>query len=163
MTEAAVTVRVADASDMEEIMKLAVEASKENGFLEASVNLLVKAAWGPINQDHGIIGCIGELGNTIEGMVVLNIGKIFYSDEDCLEERTLYVRPAYRSAQGGRATKLVAFSKFAADALGLPLLIGVLSNERTEAKCRLYSRMLGPPSGAYWIYRTRTGGHEVVA
>jgi N-acetylglutamate synthase-like GNAT family acetyltransferase len=163
MTETTVTVRVATLSDMDAIMSLAVEAAKENGFLEASTALLAKHVWGPINQDHGIIGCIGEPGNTLEGMVVLNIGKIFYSDTDCLEERTLFLRPEYRSAKGGRANKLLEFSIRAADALKLPLLIGVLSNQRTEAKCRLYQRKLGPPAGAYWIYQTRTGGHEVVA
>lgn len=163
MSEAAVQVRVATVADMDQIMSLAVEAAKENGFLDASTALLAKAVWGPINQDHGIIGCIGKPQNQIEGMVVLNIGKIFYSDTDCLEERTLYLRPEYRSAKGGRANKLLEFSMAAATALGLPLLIGVLSNERTVAKCKLYSRRLGPPAGAYWIYQTKTGGHEVVA
>ena len=142
-------------------MQLAVEAAKENGFLDASAALLLKAIWGPLNQDHGIIGCIGT--DPVEGMVVLNVGKIFYSDTECLEERTLYLRPEYRNASGGRAKKLVEFSKSAADALGIPLLIGVLSNQRTEAKVRLYQRMLGEPSGAFWIYRTQTGGHEVGA
>ena len=162
MSEPAITVRIATPADMSEIMALSVEAAKENGFLDASTALLAKAVWGPINQDHGIIGCIGEVGH-LEGMVVLNIGKIFYSDTDCLEERTLYLRPEYRNASGGRANKLLEFSMKAAEALNLPLLIGVLSNQRTEAKCRLYTRKLGKPAGAYWIVHTKTGGHEVVA
>jgi N-acetylglutamate synthase-like GNAT family acetyltransferase len=161
MTDSSVTVRVATTADLDEIMKLAIEAAKENGFLEASTTLLLKAIWGPINQDHGIIGCIGT--SPIEGMVVLNVGTIFYSDISCLEERTCYVRPAYRSAKGGRAKKLVEFSKSVAQQLKLPLLIGVLSNHRTQAKCKLYERMLGPPAGAYWIWQAKTGGHEVTA
>ena len=161
MTEPEIKVRVATTADLDEIMKLAVEAAKENGFLDASTTLLLKAVWGPLNQDHGIIGCIGR--EPIEAMVVLNVGTVFYSDVPCLEERTLFVRPEYRSAKGGRARKLVEFSKSTATALNLPLLIGVLSSERTIAKCKLYSRLLGPASGAYWIWQTRTGGHEVVA
>ena len=161
MTDIDIKVRVATTADLDEIMKLAVEAAKENGFLDASTALLLKAIWGPLNQDHGIIGCIGT--NPIEGMVVLSVGSIFYSDTKCLEERTVFVRPEYRSAKGGRAKKLVEFSKSVSDQLELPLLIGVLSNERTKAKCKLYERMLGPPSGSYWIYQTRTGGHEVGA
>lgn len=161
MTDTSVSVRVAVPADLDEIMKLAVEAAKENGFLDATTTLLAKAVWGPINGDHGIIGCIGT--KPIEAMVVLNVGKIFYSDADCLEERTLFVRPEYRSAKGGRAKKLVEFSKAAADGLGLPLLIGILSNDRTRAKVKLYERLIGPASGAYWIYRTRTGAHEVTA
>jgi N-acetylglutamate synthase-like GNAT family acetyltransferase len=158
-----ITVRVATPADLEEIMKLAVEAAKENGFLEASHTLLLKAIWGPINQDHGIIGCIGAPGAKVEGMIVLSIGKIFYSDTECIEERTVYVRPEYRSAKGGRAKKLVEFGKSVADSIDLPLLIGVLSHERTKAKCKLYERMFGPPAGNYWIYKARTGNHEVVA
>jgi len=44
-------------------------------------------------------------------MVVLQIGKLFYSNEICLEELVLYVHPDYRNAKGGRAHKLVEFSK----------------------------------------------------
>jgi N-acetylglutamate synthase-like GNAT family acetyltransferase len=161
MTDAPVTVRVATTADLEQIMQLAIEAAKENGFLDASTTLLLKTIWGPIHQDHGIIGCIGD--NPIEGMVVLRVGTIFYSDASCLEELTVFVRPEYRSAKGGRAKKLVEFSKEAANALELPLLVGILSNDRTKAKCRLYERMLGPAAGAYWIYRTKTGSHEVLA
>ena len=39
-----------------------------------------------------------------------------------------------------------------ADELGLPLTIGVLSDERTAAKIRMYSRSMGQPDGAYWVY-----------
>jgi hypothetical protein len=158
-----VKVRIATTDDMAQIMALAVDAAKENGFLDASTTLLAKAVWGPINQDHGIIGCIGTPGQLIEGMVVLTVGTIFYSETPCLEERVIFVRPEYRQAKGGRAKKLIKFSKSAADRLNLPLLIGVLSNERTDAKCKLYERELGPPAGAYWIYQTRTGGHSVTA
>ena len=161
MTDTDITVRVATTKDLKEIMALSVEAAKENGFLNANTTLLLKAVWGPLNQDHGIIGCIGT--NPIEGMVVLNIGTVFYSDQECIEERTVFVRPEFRSAKGGRAKKLVEFSKSVSDNLGLPLLIGIMSNERTKAKIKLYERLIGPPSGAYWLYQTRTGGHEVVA
>lgn len=163
MTEPEIKVRVAIVADLQQIMELAIAAVKENGFLDSSNDLVLKTIWGPLNQDHGLIGCIGPVGGKIEGMVILNVGKIFYSDTTCLEERTVFVRPEFRSAKGGRAKRLVEFSKAAADKLDLPLLIGVLSNERTKAKCKLYERMLGPAAGAYWIYRTATGGKEVAA
>jgi hypothetical protein len=41
--------------------------------------------------------------------------------------------------------------------MGMPLLIGVLSNSRTEAKIRLYKRHFGEPAGAYFLYNARTG------
>lgn len=163
MADPEIKVRLGIPADMPQIMELAVEAAKENGFLDATVELLARAVWGPLNQDHGLVGCIGAPGARIEGMVVLNVGKIFYSNIDCLEERTVFVHPEFRAAKGGRAKKLVEFSKSAADSLELPLLIGILSNERTQGKVKLYERMLGPPAGAYWIYRTHTGGHGVTA
>ena len=43
----------------------------------------------------------------------------------------------------------------------IPLLIGVLSNKRTEGKIRLYERQLGKPSGAFFLYGARTGEHSV--
>lgn len=158
-----VTVRVATPLDMSGIMEIAVEAAKENGFLNATKSLLARAVWGPINQDHGIIGCIGTPGELIEGFVCLNVGTVFYSDQPCLEERVVFVRPDYRSRKDARALKLINFSKRAADRLRLPLLIGVCSNERTAAKVKLYEREFGPPAGAYWLYQTSTGGHEVGA
>ena len=47
------------------------------------------------------------------------------------------------------------------DDLGIPLIIGVLSNQRTEAKIRLYERQFGAPAGAFFLYNVHTG-HENV-
>lgn len=149
--------RLGTVDDMPEIMALVVEAAKENGLLEANPALLAQTVWPKLNLQHGLIGCIGRGGGMIEGIVVLQVGKLFYSDETCLEELTLYVHPDYRNARGGRAHKLIEFSKSAAERLGLPLLIGVLSSAKTQHKCKLYERVLGPASGQYWIYGRKTG------
>jgi len=150
-------IRLGTTADMDEVMQLASAAAKENGLLEAKPELLVRAIWPKLNLQTGLIGCIGKPGGKIEGMVVLQIGKLFYSDETCLEELVLYVHPDYRNAKGGRAHKLVEFSKSSAERLGLPLLIGVLSSAHTEQKRKLYERVLGPASGNYWIYGRKTG------
>jgi GNAT superfamily N-acetyltransferase len=146
---------------MQEIMQLSIAAAKENGFLNANTVLLAKAIWPALNQDHGLVGCIGEPRGIIEGMVVLHTGTLYYSDEPCLEEKVVFVRPEFRSAKGGRARQLCEFSKRMADSLSLPLLIGICSNERTKGKVRLYERIFGPPAGAYFLYGTKTGGHAV--
>jgi hypothetical protein len=52
---------------------------------------------------------------------------------------------------------LCDFSKKVSDELGMPLSIGVLSSDRTEGKVRMYERIFGKPSGAYFLYGTRTG------
>ena len=38
------------------------------------------------------------------------------------------------------AKDLINFSKWVAEQFGMPLLMGILSNDRTEAKIRLYQR-----------------------
>ena len=54
-------------------------------------------------------------------------------------------------------SKLCEFAKAAAEMLDMPLLIGVLSNERTEGKVKLYERIFGKPAGAYWLLNAETG------
>jgi len=149
--------RLGTPEDMREVMDLAIAAAKENGLLQANPVLLAQTVWPKLNLMHGMIGCIGRPDGRIEGIVVLQIGKLFYSDETCLEELVLYIHPDYRNARGGRASKLIEFSKSAAEKLELPLLIGVLSSIKTEQKRKLYERALGPPSGNYWVYGRKTG------
>ena len=45
----------------------------------------------------------------------------------------------------------------AAERVNMPLLIGVLSNHRTEGKVKLYERVFGKPAGAYWLVGGETG------
>ena len=155
------TIRLATTDDMPEVMKLAIAAAEENGFLNASAVLLAQTVWPALNQDHGVCGVIGDAGAILEGFVVLRIGTLYYSEQPCVEEKVVYVRPEYRAAKGGRARKLCEFSKKVADTLDLPLLIGICSSDRTRAKVKLYERIFGAPAGAYFLYRTKTGGHVV--
>ena len=93
---------------------------------------------------------------------MLRIGPVWYSNDMVLEEKAIFVDHEFRSAKGGRARKLVDWSKRMADELELPLAIGVLSNHRTEAKIRLYERMVGKPAGVYFLYNGKTGRPEVL-
>lgn len=163
MTDVALQIRLGTPADMPEVMQLAIAAATENGFLNASAALLAKVIWPCLNQNHGLVGCIGEPGGVIEGMVVLQIGTLYYSEQLCTEEKVVYVRPEYRNGKGARARKLCEFSKGVADSLELPLLIGICSSERTKGKVRLYERIFGPPAGAYFLYGTKTGGHTVTS
>jgi GNAT superfamily N-acetyltransferase len=111
---------------------------------------------------QGLVGIIGEPGKKIEGAVLLRTSQMWYSDEWMIEEKAIFVDPEFRSAKGGRARKLCEFSKKVADDLGIPLIIGVLSNHRTEAKVRLYERQFGPPAGAFFLYNVQTGHEDIV-
>ena len=150
-------IRIATPQDLDEIMAIAMMACDENGFLNPNPAKLAAEIWPALHQDHGLCAVIGKDGGMIEGIVLLRIGNMWYSDSQVVEEKAIFIHPDYRSAKGGRASKLCEFSKKVADSLGIPLIIGVLSNHRTSAKVRMYERQFGPPSGAFFLYGATTG------
>lgn len=156
-------IRVGQPEDVHDIMDLALSACDENGFIAPSAEKLLNEIWPALNHEHGIIGIIGEKGKKPEAAVLLRIGSMWYSNQNVVEEKAIFVHPDYRSAKGGRARRLVEFSKQVSDQLNLPLVIGVLSNHRTEAKVRLYERQFGKPSGAFFLYNAQTGGWKEAA
>jgi len=152
-----IKIRVGTAADMDGIMQIAMAACEENGFLNPNPARLAAEIWPALHQDHGICGVIGEPGGVIEGVVLLRIGQMWYSDTMIVEEKAIFIHPDFRNAKGGRAKRLCEFSKKVSDELGIPLIIGVLSNSRTEAKVRMYERQFGKPSGAFFLYGAKTG------
>ena len=151
-------IRAGVPDDLDEMMQIAMMATDENAFLDPNPGKLAAEMWPALHQDHGIVGIIGPKNGMIQGAVLLRIGNMWYSDEPVVEEKAIFIHPEYRSAKGGRAKQLCEFSKKVADSLGIPLIIGVLSNSRTEAKVRMYKRQFGEPSGAFFLYGAKTGG-----
>lgn len=156
-------IRVGTLDDLDPMMELALMACDENGFVNPNPVKLLEQIYAALVQDHGLIGIIGKPGEKIEGAVLLRTSKMWYSDQDVLEEKAIFIHPEYRSAKGGRARRLVEFSKEVSDYLKIPLIIGVLSNHRTEAKVRLYERQFGKASGAFFLYNAQTGGWKEAA
>jgi hypothetical protein len=152
-----VKVRYGDQKDIYGMMQLAELCTQENGLLQPSMMKIFGEIWASLNNDHGLVGVIGTPGQPLEAAILLRIDTMPYSDENVLAERAIFVHPDFRSAKGGRASRLCEFAKHTSDALDLPLLIGVLSSERAAGKVRLYERHFGEPSGAYWLYHGRTG------
>ena len=159
MTDATeeLVIRTATPEDLDEIMKLAMAACEENGFLNPNPLKLVAALWPALNREHGICAVIGQRGGSIEGVVLLSVSTMWYSDSVVVEEKAIFIDPRFRAAKGGRAKKLCEYSKSVADGLGVPLIIGVLSNSRTAAKVRMYERIFGAPAGAFFLYGVKTG------
>lgn len=153
-------VRVATPADLDEIMQLALAACDENAFLDANPAKLAAEIWPALNRDHGICAVIGKPNGAIEGVVVLRIGNMWYSDASIIEEKAVFIHPDFRSAKGGRAKQLCEYSKKVSDTLGMPLIIGVLSNTRTAGKMRMYERLFGPPAGGFFLYGAHTGQHS---
>jgi hypothetical protein len=150
-------IRIATPEDVDDVMNLAMSACDENGFVNPDPKKLLAEIWPALKQDHGLVGLIGEAGGKPEGAILLKIGKMWYSDDDVIEEKAIFIHPDYRNAKGGRARRLCEFSKKVSSELGIPLIIGVLSNNRTEAKVRMYQRIFGEPSGAFFLYNAQTG------
>jgi GNAT superfamily N-acetyltransferase len=152
-----VNIRLGVPEDVHDVMELALSACDENGFVHPNPEKLLAEIWPALNYDRGLVGLIGPEGQKPEGAVLLRIGNMWYSDQEVLEEKAIFIHPDFRSAKGGRARRLCEFSKQVADEFGLPLIIGVLSNHRTEAKIKLYERQFGKPSGAFFLYNATTG------
>lgn len=145
-------VRKAIASDKPQIMQMCEENHRDNGqfsLSKAKVEVMIDRAF---TGGGAIIGVVGN--HQIEGMLALFIGQHWYTDDWCLEEIQNYVRPQFRKST--HAKDMINFGQRCSDELGIPLVIGVVSNERTRAKMELYRRQLGEPCGGYFIHRPRT-------
>lgn len=152
-----IDVRIATPEHLDQLMELSAHACEENGFVVPNPAMVLEQIWAAVNRDRGLCGAIIGPTGQIEGAILLRITNLFYSDSPVLEEKGLFIHPEFRSAKGGRARKLCEFAKQTADALKIPLLIGVLSNSRTEAKIRLYKRQFGEPAGVFFLYGAQTG------
>ncbi len=150
-------VRIARPEDRQEIWRLFLQGHRENGqftlapekvdyFLSRALHPEMIPEWdtGP----RGVVGVIGDVGE-LEALVFVTIGTFWYSHERHLEEFIVYVDPECRRSYHARA--LISWMKQQSDRTGLPLLTGVVSNLRTQAKVDLYSRML-PKVGAFFLY-----------
>ena len=149
-------VRPSVMGDFNDLLVLGREALSENRIqgITPDEDLMYQIAVEAIEGNSAVVGCIGPVGN-VEGAIHLAIRQFCYTKNVHLEELWAYVRPQYRKSRNGQA--LVEFAKDLAKELKLPLLIGILSTERTESKVRMYRRKLGVPSGAYFLYNTDTG------
>lgn len=152
-----IKVRIGTPEDVHNLMELAMLACDENGFVNPNPVKLLNEIWPALQLHEGIIGMIGNPGEKPEAAILLRVGHVWYSDNPVLEERAIFVHPDFRSAKGGRAAKLCRFAKETADRMDMPLMIGVLSNDRTAAKIRMYERQFGSPTGVYFLYKAHTG------
>jgi hypothetical protein len=99
-------------------------------------------------RTRGIIGVIGEP-HDLKAAIFMVIEPIWYSENFHLMEYFNYVRPDARRST--YAIDLLAFGKRCADDLGIDFTCGVVSTERTEAKCKLYRRSM-PKVGEFFRY-----------
>lgn len=153
-------VRLAGPADENEIYRLLLLGHAENAIFPASnekVIFFVKRFTNPRMippDDFGPRGCFGVIGpvGALEGLVMLGIGSYWYTEQSHLEEYIVYVDPNFR--RSGHAAALLEWAKLQQEKTGLPLLSGIMSNHRTEAKCRLYARKM-VKIGEYFLWPGR--------
>ncbi len=143
-------VRVGTPSDFNPMVQFLIEMHFENGMAPLSMEKMVPTLQCLLAQHNGIVGVIDGEGGEIAGAVGLLIAGWWYSEEKHLEDLFTFVRAPYRHMRMARP--LLDFAKYASTRLSLPLLMGVLTEERAEAKVRLYQRQL-PMVGALFLYR----------
>lgn len=150
-------VRPATPLDEDQIMGLCRLLHQENGLFSLDEGKVRDFVWRALNPNkldkhdlgpRGIIGVIGQEGD-LEGLIYMLISQFWYSSEMHLEELFNYVRPDSRSSMHAR--NLITYAKACSLSTSLPLLIGVISNDRTEAKVRFYERQLDRV-GAFFFF-----------
>jgi len=148
------TVRKATPDLRGEILEICRQNHGENGQFALSMPKVESMVDRAFNRGGAVIGVVGQ--NRIEGAILMSIGQFWYTDEYCLEEIFCYVHPEFRRST--HAKDMISFGKRCSNELGIPLVIGVVSNERTKPKLELYRRQLGDPCGGYFIHRPASAG-----
>jgi hypothetical protein len=142
-------VRIATREDAEEIIRLLHIMHAESGMMPLDEECAKRMFERAFNKSGGIIGVIGETGD-IKACIYLLISTFWYTSAYHLEEIFNFVRPDQRKSNYARY--LIAFAQDCSDKCKLPLVIGVMTNNRMEGKVRLYRRTLGYPAGAFFVY-----------
>jgi hypothetical protein len=138
----------AKVSDRDEIIEICKEEWEEHPQFSLSQERLVRKIDDILEEGKGVVGIIRR--SEIEAVMILQISQYWNSSDFCLEELLNFVRPAYRRSTN--AKDMIQFAKRCSDELAIPLVIGVVSNERTAAKIQLYERQLGKSCGGVFMY-----------
>lgn len=145
-------VRRAEPDDEADILAMCREMHRENGMFTMSDGRVKDLISRAFNKQGAVIGVIGKRGR-LEASIYLLVTNIWYSEDFHLEELWNFVRADFRKSDN--AKDLVAFAKRCGDEIGLPVLIGIMSNIRTKEKIRLYQRQLGEPIGAFFLHKPK--------
>lgn len=153
-------VRLAAPGDEEEIFHLLSLLHTENSYFTmepGKVRSVIRCATARVPDFTGALGMIGiiERDRRVAGTIGLFIEYGGWHTSDyALAERWNFVHPEFRRTD--YAKRLIRFGKrtqqwFETSGNTMPLITGIFSGVRTEAKVRLYRREL-PPVGAFFIY-----------
>lgn len=134
--------------DEKEIYDFLCILHQENGMSRMSEERVLEMIRRMIGNKEGIIGLIRGP-NGLEAAIGMLMARWWYSDDWHLEELWNFVHPAHRISS--HAKNLLQYGKWCAEQMKLPIIIGIISNSRVQAKIRLYRRQL-PQMGAIFLY-----------
>lgn len=149
-TERPASVRIATPKDEDEVMRLMRRAFDEQPIFALNEQRMRANIRMCTERRGGILGVI-DGPNGIEGYLIAMLGQHWYSDEWHLEELSNFVDPDYRKST--HAKDLINFVKWFAEQLKMPVILGILSTKRLEAKIRLYERQVRKV-GAVFVFNT---------
>lgn len=143
-------IRIAQPDEEENLVEICRELWEENGLFSFSEDKVRAILHRSFDKNLAMVGVIGPPGK-IEACACLLITQFYYSEDWHIEELWNFVRAPYRRSEHARS--MVEWAQGMADRLGIRLVMGVVSNDRTVAKIRLYRRFFGEvPAGAYFAY-----------
>ncbi len=141
-------VRMATPQDEAAVLDLCWLAHEEmpagRALCKPKVESMVRGVLG----GQGVIGVV-DVDHDIRAMIGLVVSSSWYSNDHELHDWLAFVRPDCRSLR--YFTPLLLFAKEQAKALGLPLWLGFVGDERVDAKGRAYHRHL-PKFGEFFRF-----------
>lgn len=144
------TVIGATLSDLPEFMRLFRVMHRENGMFSLDEDCVVETFNRAVKNKEGVIGLIKGAAGDIRAMLYLLVTRYYYTQQFHLEELFNFVAPEHRKTN--YADALLKYAGHCQKSLGIPLVIGVLTNSRMEAKVRKYRRHFGMPAGAFFVH-----------
>ena len=146
-------VRIAVAEDEPAIMAMCRRLHAEIGLFSLQVDKVRDVIRKCFNRAGVIVGVIGKVGR-LEASTCLIISDYYYTDDWHLAELWNFVDAPYRAGTRN-AEALINFGKTCAEQMGCPLLTGIITSNQTAGKVRLYRRLLGSPTGAFFIHNAK--------
>lgn len=147
-------VRLAVPEDMDGIVRMIFELHDENGLFPLSEARIREYMQRYLDGRGAVIGVVGDVGSPVAS-IYLAFDQPYYSEAFFLNEAWNFVHPDHRNKR--YAGQLINFAKWCAERMGVVLMMGIVSNHRTEAKIRLYERQL-EKAGAYFMHNRQVLG-----
>lgn len=145
MTTKPTNVRLATPTDEDRLFPILMMAHADNGVMPVSEFRVWEIIRNGTRKDrpkeertgYNVIGII-EGKDKIEGVISLELSRMAYSEHWHLQDICNYVHPDFR--RSNHANDLLEFAKWMAEQMKFPLIFGILTAKRLEAKRRFYQR-----------------------